>query len=306
MFRLLFLICAATGVLAQPSDVYLFSYFKHNGEDGLHLAYSEDGLRWQALHNDSSFLIPTAGVDKLMRDPCIIKGPDSIFHMVWTASWNEQGIGYANSPDLINWSEQRYFEVMAHEPDARNCWAPEIFYDQRRKQYMIFWATTINGRFPETQSKKENAYNHRLYYVTTKDFESFSETELLYDMGFNVIDATVIKADNKYVMFMKDETVEPPQKNIRLATSSNLTGGYSQPSPPMTGNYWAEGPTVLKAKDGWIVYFDKYTEKKMGAVYSTDLQTWTDISMKVKFPEGARHGTVLTVSREILENLKAK
>ena len=25
---------------------YLFSYFKGNGEDGLHLAYSNDGLKW--------------------------------------------------------------------------------------------------------------------------------------------------------------------------------------------------------------------------------------------------------------------
>jgi hypothetical protein len=302
----LVLICSFNG-FSQTNDVYVFSYFKNNGEDGLHLAYSENGYVWTALNNDSSFLKPTAGLDKLMRDPCVIKGPDGLFHMVWTSSWNEKGIGYANSPDLITWSEQHYFEVMKAEPAARNCWAPEIFYDRKSKQYLIFWATTIEGKFPGTQSKKENAYNHRIYYVTTPDFKEFSETDLLYDMDFNVIDATLIEHQNKYIMFLKDETIEPaPQKNIRLATSSNLTGGYSVASPPITGNYWAEGPTVLKVKDGWIVYFDKYTEKKMGAAFSKDLNVWTDISLKIKFPQGVRHGTVFTVSREILEKLKAR
>ncbi|HEY0653264.1 MAG TPA: glycoside hydrolase family 43 protein [Chryseosolibacter sp.] len=291
----------------QTNDVYLFSYFKNNGEDGLHLAYSENGYTWTALNNDSSFLKPTAGFDKLMRDPCIIKGPDGLFHMVWTASWNEKGIGYANSRDLINWSEQQYLEVMKHEPKARNCWAPEIFYDARSKLYMIFWATTIEGAFPGTQSKKENAYNHRIYYVTTADFKEFSETDLLYDMDFNVIDATIIQHEKKYYMFLKDETIEPvPQKNIRIATSANLTGGYSVASPPITGNYWAEGPTVLRVNNGWIVYFDKYKEKKMGAVFSKDLSVWTDISLKIKFPPGVRHGSVLRVSRSVLAQLQEK
>jgi hypothetical protein len=303
---ILFLFVAATAY-SQQNDVFIFSYFKNNGEDGLHLAFSEDGYKWTALNNDSSFLKPTAGYDKLMRDPCIIQGPDSLFHMVWTSSWNEKGIGYANSPDLINWSEQQYFEVMKHEPGARNCWAPEIFYDSRSKQYMIFWATTVEGKFPGTQSKKENSYNHRIYFVTTRDFKEFSETDLLYDMDFNVIDATLIHHQDKYLMFMKDETIEHvPQKNIRLTTSVNLTGGYSVASPPITGNYWAEGPTVLKVDSGWIVYFDKYTEKKMGAVFSKDLNVWTDISLKTKFPQGVRHGTVLKVSKEIVDRLKEK
>ena len=73
-----------------------------NGEDGLHLATSADGLSWTALNKNESFLTPTAGDDKLMRDPCIIKEGDGLFHMVWTVSWNEKGIGYANSPDLMN------------------------------------------------------------------------------------------------------------------------------------------------------------------------------------------------------------
>ncbi len=64
-----------------------------------------------------------------MRDPCIIRGADGLFHMVWTVSWNERTIGYASSKDLIHWSEQQAIPVMEHEPTTLNCWAPEIFYD---------------------------------------------------------------------------------------------------------------------------------------------------------------------------------
>lgn len=280
----------------DSSKVYLFAYFKGNGEDGLHLAYSYDGLKWLALKNDSSFLKPTVSKDKLMRDPCIIRGADGLFHMVWTVSWNDKGIGYANSKDLINWSKQKLIPVMQQEDSARNCWAPEITYDKKSKQYMIYWATTISGIY-YADPKVENGYNHRMYYVLTKDFKTFSETRLLYDMGFNVIDATIVPDGNRFVMFLKDETRNPPQKNIRVATSKKLNEDYSDPSSPITGNYWAEGPTTLKLNGNWIVYFDKYRDHKYGAVQSSDLMNWKDISDQISLPKGIRHGTIFTITK---------
>lgn len=288
----------------NKDEVFLFSYFVDNGEDGLHLAYSYDGLKWEALKNNQSFLKPAAGKDKLMRDPCIIQGHDGIFRLVWTLSWNEKGIGYAFSKDLINWSYQYYLPVMEHEPDAKNCWAPEVFYDEKTQQYIIFWSSTIPGRFTETENSGDDKYNHRMYFVTTTDFMDFTETELFYDQGFNVIDGTMITGNNNYILFLKDETRTPPQKNIRFAISSKLTGGFGKPSAPITGNYWAEGPTLLKTGSNWTLYFDKYTAHKMGAIRSADLETWEDISDSVSFPEGTRHGTAFKVSREVFEKLK--
>jgi hypothetical protein len=46
----------------KNDQIYLFSYFKDNGQDGLHLAYSFDALNWTALNNDSSFLRPTMSI----------------------------------------------------------------------------------------------------------------------------------------------------------------------------------------------------------------------------------------------------
>lgn len=298
-----FLLLSTSNVYSQD-QFYIFSYFKGNGEDGLHLAYSNDGYHWEALKNDSSFLKPTVTKDRLMRDPCIIRGGDGRFHMVWTVSWTDRGIGYASSADLIHWSEQQYLPVMAKEPDARNCWAPEITYDDKTGTYMIYWATTIPGRFLETASAAESGYNHRIYFLTTKDFKTFSDTRLLYDPGFNSIDATIVKDRGQFVMLLKDETRQPPQKNIKIAYSAKLTGPYSPAGKPITGNYWAEGPTVLRLGKQWMVYFDKYIDHKYGAVASTDLKHWTDISDKINLPSGIRHGTIIQVTKDELAKLK--
>ncbi|MEO6314543.1 MAG: glycoside hydrolase family 43 protein [Chitinophagaceae bacterium] len=293
-------------IIAQAGDsVYMFSYFKDNGQDGLHLAYSHDGFTWTALNNDSSVLKPGVAKDKLMRDPCIIRGADNKFHMVWTVSWNDGGIGYASSADLVHWSEQQFIPVMKGEPTARNCWAPEIFYDAGQRQYMIYWATTIPGRFARGDTAGDDKYNHRMYYVITKDFKNFSKAKLLYDQGFNVIDGTLQKMGKKYVLFLKDETKIPVQKNIRIVFSDKLTGNYGKPSAPITGNYWAEGPTVVRIGGQWIVYFDKYTQHTYGAVSSPDLKTWVDISHKISFPKGSRHGTAFIITKKEFRSLQS-
>jgi hypothetical protein len=313
--------CPTGGVASAPAPVpaaddapttrqYLFSYFRGNGETGLHLAHSTDGLTWTPLNNDEPLLAPAVGEAKLMRDPSILRGPDGTFHMVWTAGWEERGIGYASSSDLINWSAQRYIPVMAHEPSARNAWAPELFYDEESGEFLILWATTIPGRFAETDGQDRGSndpvgWNHRMYYVTTRDFENFSEARRIYDHGFNVIDAVLVRDGHRYAMILKDETNRPfaPQKNLRVAFAGRARGPYGPPSPPITGDYWAEGPTALRIGGRWHVYFDKYIERRYGVVTSADLVDWTDESDRLVMPSGARHGTAFEVPEEVARRL---
>jgi hypothetical protein len=284
---------------------YIFSYFKGNGEDGLHLAYSEDGLAWRALNNDQPFFHPTVGKEKLTRDPSIVRGPDGMYHMVWTAGWNEQGFGYAESRDLITWTHETYVPVMANEPTAMNTWAPEIFYDSARTRYQIVWASTIPGRFPGDSTGGGGKYNPRLYYTTTKDFRTFEPTKLLYDRGFSVIDADIIKDGTRYVMFLKDEREKPAQKNIRIAYAERPEGPWSQATRPITGDYWAEGPSALHVDGEWIVYFDRYKDHRYGAIASTDLAKWEDVTAELALPDGLRHGTAFAVPRVDAERLLA-
>ncbi len=300
----LFLLSLAAQIVGAQNNNYLFAYFKNNGEDGLHFAFSNDGLKWQTLNDDKSFLAPLVGSQKLMRDPCILRGADGTFHLVWTTGWRGTDIGIAHSKDLIHWSEQKAIPVMAHEPTAMNAWAPEIIYDEAKKQYVIFWATTIPGRFPATEKSGNNGLNHRIYFTTTKDFESYSKAEVFYDDGFNVIDATILKHGKQYVMIVKDETQNPVKKNLRIATSNKAAGAYSKASAPFTMD-WVEGPTALQVNGEWIVYYDMYRDKKYGALKTRNFKTWENISDQISLPSGIRHGTAFAVSAEVLKNLEA-
>jgi beta-xylosidase len=287
---------------APVESVLLFSSFRGNGEGGLHLAWSKDGYTWTPLKADKPLLRPAVG-GGLMRDPQILQGPDGVFHMVWTTAWSKHGIGYANSPDLVHWSKQRLLDVMHNEPQARNVWAPELFYDGDGKRFMIFWSSTIPGRLPRTDKTGDEGYNHRIYFTTTTDFERLASAKLLYDPGFNIIDATIVHDGKRFVMFLKDETRHPPAKNLRVATADKLAGPYGPPSRPITGKYWAEGPTAIKLGNKWFVYFDRYTEGRYGLVTSEDLAHWEDESDKARFPADHRHGSVLRVSHEVLDGL---
>lgn len=286
-------------------EYFLFTSFRGNGEDGLHLAISTNGYYWQALKNDASFLKPGVGA-RIMRDPCLAAGPDGSFHLVWTCGWTtETGklIGYAHSSDLVHWSEQKAIPVMENEPGTRNIWAPEIFYEAGQKRWLVFWSSTIPGKFPDTDNTGDDGYNHRVYCATTADFQSVSPSQLLLDPGFNVIDATLFQAGTKYYLFFKDERKQPLKKNLRYAVAAQPEGPYGHPSEPFTGD-WVEGPSAIKIGNEYLVYFDHYAQPQYyGAVRSQDLRKWEDCSREMSFPKGHRHGTVLRVSEKIAKSL---
>lgn len=315
LLTLVFAAILAGGACAKTmaeDEVLLFSSFRNDGETGLHLAYSEDGLTWNALKEGESFLVPQVG-DKLMRDPCIVQGPDGRYHMVWTTGWWENNIGIAHSDDLINWSEQKMLPVMAHEPEVMNSWAPEIFYSDEADEYIIFWSSAVPGKFPETADRGDirstigKGINHRIYYVKTTDFENYTDTALFYDGGFVSIDGSILKDGKRYIMFIKDETKRPePEKNIRISIAADPEGPWGPASPAFSpAGVWVEGPTATKIGNQFYVYYDAYMAHRMMGARSDDLIHWENISDKLSFPDGTRHGTVLKVSREELENLKA-
>jgi beta-xylosidase len=237
--------------------------------------------------------------------------------MVWTSGWNETGIGYASSPDLVHWSPQRELPVMAHERTTLNAWAPEIAWDERRGEYLIFWSSTIPGRFPQTDTAGDDAgankYNHRIYATTTRDFVTFTPTRLFYDPGFSVIDATFVRTDRGDWLLVKDETRHPPRKYLQLARAASLQGPFAPLGSPITPvGLWTEGPTALQVGAGdVIVYYDAYTTKHYGALRSRDLVHWEDVTAQMHFPdEGTarrmRHGTALRVPAPLLQDLQRR
>ncbi len=294
---LLFLVASA----AIAADPILFSFFRNNGEDGLYLAASDDGLQWRVLNGDKPLLRPVVGENKLMRDPSIVRGPDGTFHMVWTTSWTGRTLGYASSKDLRNWSAQKVIPVEL-EGEVANSWAPELFYENG--EFVIVWASTIKGRFPETAGQGNRDYNHRLYSVRTRDFATFSKPELFYDPGFQVIDGAIFKHGPRFVMVAKNETLKPEAKYLFLTFADSLKGPWTKPGASISGPEWAEGPAPVRLGGYWYIYFDKYRDHRYGVIRSKDLKTWEDLSGQLNFPKGARHGTAFAAPRAVVNGLE--
>ena len=282
---------------ASAKDIYVSTSFHEPANEGLRFIYSYDGIKWNSI--EGTFLAPKVGNQKVMRDPSIVKGPDGTFHLVWTSSWRgDKGFGYASSKDLIHWTEERFITVM-DDPTTVNVWAPELFYDDVKRQYMIIWASCIPGKFPDGLEDHNN--NHRLYYTTTKDFKTFSKAKLLIEPGFSSIDATMVKrGNNDYVMVLKDNTRK--QRNIKVAFAKSPYGPWSEASESFT-DMFCEGPSTAYV-DGWYyIYYDSYRQKIYGAHRTKDFKTFEDRTGSVKFPVGHKHGTVFMASEDIVNNL---
>ncbi|UCH15393.1 MAG: DUF4038 domain-containing protein, partial [Bacteroidales bacterium] len=285
-------------IIDKTEEVFIFTSFREPATDGLYFLYSYDGYKWTDL--GGTFLKPELGKQKLMRDPSIVCGPDSTFHLVWTTSWKgDNGFGYSSSKDLIHWENQEFIPVMQHEPSTVNVWAPELYYDDENKQFIIIWASTIPFRFERGIEDEDN--NHRMYYTTTKDFKTFTKTGLFLEPGFSVIDAVIVKKDTgDYVLVLKDNT--RPNRNLKVAFGVQPLGPYTGISEPFTGQF-TEGPAVINTGEEWLIYYDAYREKKYGAVKTSNYKTFTNISGDINVPENHKHGTIFKTSEKILKGL---
>lgn len=304
MNRLAIVFFAVFSAAAQP---FLFTSFRGNGESGVYFALSEDGYRWTPVNGNQPVLRPQFP-GMLMRDPFLVRGPDRRWHLLWTTGWTrskEDGsltIGYAASADLASWENQRRIPIPLE--GARNAWAPEAVWHPEQKQWIVFWASTIPGRFPEGEQSGDSGYNHRMWAMRTRDFETFSPPEVFFDPGFNTIDSTIAKVGRRWLMVFKDERREPLKKNLRLAWADDPAGPW-RAEPDSFTKSWIEGPSVLRIGRDWFVYFDHYGKPQhYGACRTRNWKQFEDVTEKLSFPPDHRHGTVVRISRSEAERLR--
>ena len=132
--------------------------------------------------------------------------------------------------------------------------------------------------------------NHRLYYVTTKIFNTFSEPKLFYDPGFSCIDATLVKrGTDDYVMVVG--TILVPTPTSRWLCKSAEGPYYPPASEPFTESF-TEGPSVAKVGNDYYIYYDTYRKFIYSALQDKGL---CDISLMLKtvwaVPKDHKHGT---------------
>jgi Glycosyl hydrolases family 43 len=288
-------VCFTSFSLHGAGTAYLFTSFRGDG-DGLHLAYSYDAREWTDL--DRVFLKPEVG-SKLLRDPNILFGPDGIYHMVWTSGWHDKGIGYARSKDLQEWSQQKYLPLMEKVTGTETTWAPELYYDDATKNYLIIWSSAV----PMTGFEKPQ---HRAYYSLTKDFENFTEPKILFDPGFNNIDTTILRKDDKYIIVLKETDDQPAGKwgSIHAAIADKPTGPYKLlPESPLV-NQRAEGPATVAVGDKTLLYVDFYANHRYGVYETADWKSWSNVTATASVVSGQRHGSIFPVPAALVETFR--
>ncbi|MCU0918505.1 MAG: hypothetical protein MUC88_28690 [Planctomycetes bacterium] len=274
------ILCSA---LPAADDVYLLSYFKGNGETGVYLAASGDGLTFQDLNEGKPVLTPPQWAGQnLTRDPSIVYR-EGLFHMVWTSSWTGECSGAATSRDLKQWSEPVRVQPFQNWPaDDRpaNTWAPEVHWDPVQKNYAIIWSSATAGvqgdgghnsgglEKDPARKVKPDLRHHRTFISRTTDFRSFTDAQVFFSPGVSEIDAmmafddrgTPDASDDRWVMVCKNEQMqELGGKNIRVTT---VPADLTKPFPPQfrsptdPGKPWS-GPV---AGPGSSVQADQWTE----------------------------------------------
>ncbi len=278
-------------------------------EAKLHIALSNDGRHWFPLNNNKPVW------DHWMRDPYVRRGPDGIWRILTTGTtegygWDASGPGcfYATSKDLIHWKEEGTLPLMKAMCDdsgkflANNIWAPEWFYDEENQEYVLIWSSSF---------KDAGWKESRLWYSKTKDWKNFTPAKVFFEPSYSVIDGTLLKHDNTYYLFHKEEEFGAKtgeRRAIRVATSKNLEGPYQivegnlndgQIVPVIT-----EGPTIIEDPEnsGWLLYYDYCMTNRYGASFSEDLLNW-EILEDVNFPADARHGCVSKITGEEARSL---
>ncbi len=291
---------AQTDMPTSDDGLYFVSTSFHEpADEGLRFIYSRDGLHWDSI--PGTWLPPLLG-DSIMRDPSVWPGPDGTYHLVWTIAWRgDTGIGYSSSKDLVHWTPQRRIPVMDSAEHVHSVWAPELFYDDTKGEYLIVFSALVNDGTSAGGGHEHGDY-HRMYYVTTSDFETFSPPALFYDAGYSCIDGIIVKrAEGSYVLIAKDN--RKANSNLRVAFSKRPEGPYSLPlSAPFTGIF-AEGPSVTKAGDTYYIYYDLYRLGRYGASATKDFIHFTDVTSSATFPPGHKHGTVFKAPTSVVEAL---
>lgn len=241
----LLVVKAPKEVTEDDYEGYLFGHFigeAEGHEEQIYFAVSDDGLNFKDMNNGKPVLVSEIG-EKGVRDPylCRSKEGDRFFLIATDLSiynrggWfqNEQGYYDASttgshnlvlwtSEDLVNWGEPRLLPIAP--ANAGMAWAPEMVYDDESGEYIIFFASSIMN--PETKYKaKPNA----IYYVATRDFVHFSNTEIFIDNQCDpdgkpreIIDTTVIKIGEYYYAASKDGDNAEANGGIRIHRNKNL------------------------------------------------------------------------------------
>jgi pectinesterase len=176
----------------------------------------------------------------------VAAGPDGIFHAVST---DGKRLLHAVSRDLKSWSAPQPVDLMAGR-DALDLQFPNLFYDESARRFIVTWSCTLARNAIQAFQEDVEA-NPRIWYATTRDFSTYSETALLFDNNYAVAEARILKLVNGYALLHTDSTW--PMQNLRVAFGPSPTGPWG----PSTGAFTPKGtraPLAVQRDGTWWIF----------------------------------------------------
>ena len=308
----------------KARTAYLLSYFKEHVHS-LHFAVSRDGYRFTDVNDGRPVLSGEAVAgQKGIRDPYLMRGEDGAFYLTMTdlhiyaqkegwrsTEWerpaadygwgNNRAIILMKSRDLIHWTHARV-DITRLFPAYRKmgiAWAPEAFYDTRRRQVMVYFSTRIG-----------NGKNYLVYAYADPAFRTLTtQPKPLFPFpraGKSTVDGDITHVGDRYHLFF---STDDGTGNIRQAVSSRLTGGYAyDPTKVDPEKIGTEAPMVWRrhGTDTYVLMYDVYAAKpnNMGFSETRDFKTFRDIGhfndpgspMKTTNFTSPKHGSVTAIT----------
>ena len=312
----------------KKMKAYLLVYFK-DSDHSLRMALSADGYSFTDINNGKPVISgDTIALQKGVRDPHIMRGPDNMFYMSMTdlhiyarragfrkTEWerprseygwgNNKGFVLMKSADLIHWTHTTITIDDSFEGfDSIGCaWAPQTIWDHQEGKPMIYY----------TMRFKSGA--NRLYYSYTNLDYTKLETEpeklFQYPKDITFIDGDITKVNNRYHLFY---VPHDGQVGVKQAVSDQINKEYQyDPEWYDSEKVKCEAPNIWKriGEDRWVLMYDIYGRKppNFGFRETSDFKSFIDLG---RFNEGVmkatnfdmpKHGTVIHLTKEEAKRL---
>lgn len=288
---------------------YLFVHFTGEKTEGeqIYFSLSRDLLHWHDLNGGKPVLRSEIG-EAGARDPYIIRA-EGRFYLLATDLRIQAGKGweaaqYAGSRDILVWESEDLVSWSGPEAhtvgvEGAGCvWAPEAIYDEEKEKILVFWASMVEGK-------------QRIYAAYTRDFKSFGAPFLFLEKENHVIDSTIIRTEEGYYRYTKDETT----KNICVDFSRTLSPEDFRElkSETLSGLFGVEGPEIVRFNDRreWCLMVDRFAEGKgyLPMVSDNLSEGRFRILDDTEFDMGVnrkRHGGIIPITEEEYSKLEKK